>query len=350
MDTKRTVFVRGLLMMCLLLILPYAKAQHPLTKELDLLLQGKQAKVGVAVVFEGRDTFTYNNQYHYPLMSVFKFHQALAVMNYLDTRQLPLETEIYVRKADLLPDTYSPLRDARPAGEFNISVGELLRYSISESDNNACDILFRYIGGTGVVDKYIRTLGIEDFKIEANEEKLNEAFEYQYINWTTPFAAVQVLEKFCTETLFQHSGYKEFLEKLMTGTVTGKDKLKAGLPQEVVLGHKTGSSGRNESGLKAGDNDMGFVRLPDGRQYNIAVFVTDSGEDDKTNAALISEISRKVYEYYSVPKEKKIPYTSEKNFADTIPIEFSQDRILISASVNGAERKFLFDTCFVKTT
>ena len=39
MDTKRTVFVRSLLMMCLLLILPYARAQHPLTKELDILLQ-----------------------------------------------------------------------------------------------------------------------------------------------------------------------------------------------------------------------------------------------------------------------------------------------------------------------
>lgn len=88
MDTKRTVFVRSLLMMCLLLILPYARAQHPLTKELDILLQGKQAKVGVAVVFEGRETFTYNNPHHYPLMSVFKFHQALAVMDYLDTRQL----------------------------------------------------------------------------------------------------------------------------------------------------------------------------------------------------------------------------------------------------------------------
>ena len=344
MDTKRTVFVRSLLMMCLLLILPYARAQHPLTKELDILLQGKQAKVGVAVVFEGRETFTYNNPHHYPLMSVFKFHQALAVMDYLDTRQMPLETEIYVRKADLLPDTYSPLRDARPEGEFNISVGELLRYSISESDNNACDILLRYIGGTGVVDKYVRTLGIEDFKIEANEEKLNEAFEYQYLNWTTPFAAVQVMEKFRTETLFRHSGYKEYLEKLMIGTVTGNDKLKAGLPREVVFGHKTGSSGRNKSGLKAGDNDMGFVRLPDGRQYSIAVFVTDSREDDKTNATLISEISRKVYEYYNAPKERKIPYTSEQNFADTIPFEFSQNRILISASVNGTERKFLFDT------
>ena len=62
-----------------------------------------------------------------------------------------------------------------------MSVGELLRYSVSESDNNACDILFRYIGGVEVVDKYIRTLGITDFKIEATEEDMHEGFRYQYL-------------------------------------------------------------------------------------------------------------------------------------------------------------------------
>lgn len=129
-------------------------------------------------------------------MSVFKFHQALAVLNYLDRKQLPLTTEILIRKADLLPDTYSPLREARPEGGFKMSVGELLRYSVSESDNNACDILFRYIGGVEVVDKYIRTLGITDFKIEATEEDMHEGFRYQYLNWTTPLAAVRALEKF----------------------------------------------------------------------------------------------------------------------------------------------------------
>lgn len=298
MNTKRTILLRGLLAMFLLLIFSSMQAGHPLKEQLDSLLQGKRARVGVAVIFEDRDTFTYNNQYHYPLMSVFKFHQALAVLDYLDKKQLPLDTEIWIRKADLLPDTYSPLREERPDGEFPISIGELLGYSVSQSDNNACDILFRFIGGTAVVDQYIRTLGIEDFKIEATEEKMHEVIDYQYLNWTTPLAAVRLMEKFRTEALFQTPVYKEFLEKLMVETVTGRDKLKAGLPQGVVLGHKTGSSDRDGSGLKFGDNDLGFVCLPDGRQYSIAVFVMDSHEDDKTNAALIAEISRKVYDYF----------------------------------------------------
>lgn len=301
MNTKRTILLRGLLAMFLLLIFSSMQAGHPLKEQLDSLLQGKRARVGVAVIFEDRDTFIYNNQYHYPLMSVFKFHQALAVLDYLDKKQLSLDTEIWIRKADLLPDTYSPLREERPDGEFPMSIGELLGYSVSQSDNNACDILFRFVGGTAVVDQYIRTLGIEDFKIEATEEKMHEVIDYQYLNWTTPLAAVRLMEKFRTEALFQNPVYKEFLEKLMVETVTGRDKLKAGLPQGVVLGHKTGSSDRDGSGLKFGDNDLGFVCLPDGRRYSIAVFVMDSYEDDKTNAALIAEISRKVYDYFFIP-------------------------------------------------
>lgn len=303
MSTKGNILVQGMLAVCLLLTLPCVQAQDRLTKELDSLLQDKRATVGVAVVLDGCETFTYNNQLRFPLMSVFKFHQALAVLDYLDREQLPLDTEIFVRKADLLPDTYSPLREARPKGEFKMSVGELLRYSVSESDNNACDILFRYMGGTDVVDSYIRTLGITDFKIEATEEDMHKSFKHQYFNWTTPLAAVRVLEKFRTETLFRDSAYKEFLERIMVATVTGRDKLKAGLPPEVILGHKTGSSDRDESGIKAGDNDLGFVCLPDGGQYSIAVFVKDSGEDDKTNAALIAAISQKIYEYYRTSGE-----------------------------------------------
>ena len=130
----------GIIVALFLIISWHGYATHPLKAEFDKLLQDKQATVGVAVVSDGCKTFTYNNQHHFPLMSVFKFHQALAVLNYLDRKQLPLTTEILIRKADLLPDTYSPLREARPEGGFKMSVGELLRYSVSESDNNACDM------------------------------------------------------------------------------------------------------------------------------------------------------------------------------------------------------------------
>lgn len=277
----------------------FAFSQHvSLEKRIDSIVSGKKATVGVAVVFDGKDTLVLNNQCRYPTMSTYKFHQALAVLNYLDQHQLPLNTELYIRKSDLLPDTYSPLRDLYPKGEFYLSVGELLKYSVAQSDNNVCDILFRYIGGVEVVDQYIRKLGLTDMKLAATEEQMHEAFENQYLNWMTPLAAVRLLEIFQNEPLYANPAYKEFLEEVMIETNTGSNKIKSGLPGHVVFGHKTGSAGRNAAGLKPGDNDMGFVHMPDGRRYSIVVLVMNSREDDDANAALIAEISKAVYDYY----------------------------------------------------
>ena len=46
-----------------------------------------------------------------------------------------------------------------------------------------------------------------------------------------------------------------------------------------------------------GCNDIGFVLLPDGRTYSIAVFVKDSEENSQANSKIIADISRIVYEY-----------------------------------------------------
>lgn len=46
-------------------------------------------------------------------------------------------------------------------------------------------------------------------------------------------------------------------------------------------------------------NDAGYVLLPDGRSYCVAVFVTDSRETDGTNAAIAAEISRAAYECFT---------------------------------------------------
>lgn len=257
--------------------------------------EGKRATVGVAVVTDAGEVQVVNDTVRFPLMSVFKYHIALAVLHRLDERKLPLETELFVRPDDLQPHTYSPLRDKYPDGNFKLSIADLLRYSVSLSDNNACDILLDYLGGPAVVDAYIRTLGFDRFSISATEQMMGAKIENEYLNWAAPSSVAQLLKLFFHRPLFAPA-YKSFLEQTLIETSTGMNKLRAGLPGEVTLGHKTGSSSRTQEGMRVADNDVGFVRLPDGRQYYIAAFVMNSLEDDQTNAAMIAEISRKVYE------------------------------------------------------
>lgn len=277
---------------------PILAQGHPLEPEINAIIQGADARVGVAVIFEGRDTLTINNTTRYPTMSVYKFHQALAVLDALNRNHLPLATQLFVRKSDLLPNTHSPLRDARPEGNFTLSVGELLHYSVALSDNNVCDLLFRYLGGVKPVDAYIAKLGIEDVLLSATERTMNKRFENQYLNLTTPLAAARLLELFRTAPLFAQE-YRDFLVTTLLSTQTGPDKLKGLLPHDARVAHKTGSSSRDKTGMKAADNDIGIVYLPNGKTYSIALFVMDSRESDQTNAALIARISERVYRYFS---------------------------------------------------
>ena len=77
-----------------------------LENQLKQAIQGKKAEIGIAVIIDGKDTVTVNNDIHYPLMSVFKFHQALALADYMGKQQQSLNFELTIKKEDLKPDTY----------------------------------------------------------------------------------------------------------------------------------------------------------------------------------------------------------------------------------------------------
>ena len=275
---KRTSGIILSLLLLLSLSLPAQERDRTeLEQALRTLVERKRAETGIAVILNGTDTVTVNDAGRYPMMSVFKFHQALAVADFLDRNGLPLSTPLPIRESDLLPDTYSPLRDAYPQGG---------------------DLLFRYIGGPTAADRYIRTLGIEGFAVEATEEEMHRDLTACYRNWSHPLDAARLLEMLITRPLFRDASLQEFIIRTMTGCNTGPERLPKPLAATgAVIGHKTGSGDRNSTGALIGTNDIGFVQLPDGRHYTIAVFVKDSQESLQETERIIAEASDIVYRY-----------------------------------------------------
>lgn len=274
---------------------PMFSQNEVLRNKIQKIIQGKDATVGVALIVDGKDTLTINNNFRYPTQSVYKFHLALAVLDYLNKNNLTLDHQLYVKKGDLLPNTHSPLRDDYPQGEMYLSVADIIRYTVSKSDNNGCDILFRLVGGTAVVDRYIRGLGLSEFAIAATEEEMHGPWEVQYSNWSTPYTAAQALEIFRTQDILPQL-FHDFLWDTLAGTTTGGNKIKALLPEGTFVAHKTGSSFRNAEGLKAAENDIAIIQLPDGRYYSLVVFVADSMESNDVNCGIIAQISKAVYD------------------------------------------------------
>lgn len=262
-------------------------------------LTDKQAEVGVAVIFNGTDTLTVNNDNRYPLMSVVKFHQALAVADTLTALSETVDHKVLVTPEDLKPNTYSPMRDRYPQGNVTLPLRTLLEYTLQQSDNNACDLLFRLYGGPQATDRYIRSLGLTDFAVQVTEDDMHRDTQTCYDNWSTPFEAVRLLEIFLKKPLFTQP-IQEFLKTTLMECKTGTDRLPAPLAGTGArIGHKTGTSDQDASGRWTAINDMGFVLLPDGRYYTIAVFVKHSRESAENTARIIADISRLVYSSFS---------------------------------------------------
>ena len=101
-----------------------------LQEELYAFIDSVPGTVGVAFVSEG-DTVTVNNGVHYPMMSVFKMHEALAVANTLERSGISLDTILSINRVDLDLDTWSPMLKEHAGDEFSVTVRELLRYTLA---------------------------------------------------------------------------------------------------------------------------------------------------------------------------------------------------------------------------
>ena len=260
--------------------------------------QTKKADIGVSIYgLEDKDSVGTHQEKHFPMQSVFKFHIALAILHGVDNGKFQLAQKIWVSKKDLVPDTWSPLRDAHLNGDLYLTLEDILAYTVSQSDNIGCDILLRLIGGPKKVDQYLHQIGIKDVAIKASEAEMHKNWNVQFTNWTTPTAANELLLMFYQRNILSKT-MKPFLWKLMTETTTGKNKIKGQLPENTLVAHKTGSSGANKDGLTAASNDIGIVTLPNGKHFAISVFVSNSMEDEDTNAAIIATISKLAWDYY----------------------------------------------------
>ncbi len=272
-----------------------ASAEGTLKTQIREIIAGADARVGVAVIADG-DTLTVNGSPDYPLMSVMKLHQAVAVARILEERGLPLTTTVHIYVQDLKAGTWSPLRDARPGGGFDMSVAELLRYTLQQSDNNACDILFDRFAAPEHVDSIIRSMGFRDFRIAATEDEMHRDLKKCRENVSSPLSAADLMDRLASGTLPLGKEYADFIRSTLLECRTGLNRLP--LPLEgsgALIGHKTGTSDREADGRWTGINDVGFVLLPDGRSYTLAVFISDSALGMEENEKLIADISGAVY-------------------------------------------------------
>jgi beta-lactamase class A len=270
-------------------------AQQPLKQQIAAIAADAHGKVSVACSLP--DTALncdLNPHAHPPMQSVFKLPLVLTVLRQVEQGKLSLDQPVRFRPEDrILPHVYGPLQDQYPDAGVDVPLRELLRLTVSLSDNVAADILLRLAGGPNTVNTYIARLGIRGFHLRDNEAVLHDDLKAQYRNWFEAAGAVQLLR-----TISDNSPLTSEHTQLLLGWMTPDDptkRLEGDLPAGTRVAHKSGSSDV-VGGVAAATNDIGLIPLPGGRRIAIAVFVTDSTADQAARERVIARIARAVYD------------------------------------------------------
>lgn len=257
------------------------------------------ADVGVTIVdLTTGDSLSVNGGKRFPMQSVFKFHIGLAALHQVEAGKLFLDQKYHVTKGHYFP-TWSVLMRNHPEADIDVTLRDLISWSVMNSDNVACDMLLDILGGPLQVDRYIKSFGISDISIVANEKQMHNEWEVQFDNWTTPGAMADLLKLFYEGKILKPE-HNAFLWKLMVDTPNAPKRLKGMLPEGSVVARKPGTGAPNADGVLGAVNDVGILVLPDGRKVIVAAFVTNTKESASAAEKVIAEISKAVFDHYRI--------------------------------------------------
>lgn len=273
------------------------ESRYPeLETRLKTYVAEKDMRIGVALIVNGKDTISVNGNKEFPMMSVFKFPLAISVAKWVDANGMSLDDHISFAPELLVEDTYSPMLKKYGKELNRLSVRELLEWALIESDNNAADILLHIVGGPTHAASLLKDVAGElDIKIEVSEKDIHEDRSKSLLNTSTPLAMAELFDRFDGEMRNESASFME-IATMLERCLTGLDRLSSPFGStNAVIGHKTGTGFDTADGGITAVNDCGYVHLPNGTRYSIAVFIADSPYGIEKTSKIIADISEVVF-------------------------------------------------------
>lgn len=276
----------------------------------------RDLKDGTSVMLDGASAFA--------MQSVYKLPIAVALLDRVDRGRISLSRNVHVTQAQRAPG-FSPLaREIGPDG-IDRSIGQLLEAMMIGSDNTAADMLLDEVGGPAAVQAVLMLKGIHGVRVDRPEKQLQsdwlglgrwreklydeqareeaiaalpiqrrqaaiDAYLRDPRDTATPRGLLDLLARLAAGEILSAQSTQRLLG-LMTASVTGTTKLKAGLPPGWTLAHKTGSSG-DRLGIAPAENDVGIATAPDGRRVAIVALLSGSRLAGAAREAVLADVAR----------------------------------------------------------
>ncbi|WP_337019402.1 class A beta-lactamase [Oceanobacillus massiliensis] len=255
-------------------------AEEEIAQEFKQLENEFDARLGIyAIDTETEKSVVYRADERFAFASTYK---ALAAGVLLDQKTMnELEKIITYTEDDLV--TYSPITEKHV--DTGMSLKEIAEAAIRSSDNTAGNLLFNELGGPAGFETALREIGDTVTESVRFEPDLNFTVPGDSRDTSTPRELATNLQTFVLSDLLP-SEERELMTDWLVGNSTGDTLIRAGVPENWVVGDKSGA------GMYGTRNDIAIVWPPDRGPIAISVLSDRDTEDATYDDALIAEAAK----------------------------------------------------------
>ena len=308
-----------------LLLLP-SLTQSPIEARFAEIEAASKGKLGAAVITSKASHYSRKNE-RFSLQSVMKLIVSMAALEEVDKGKWKLDQKFTFRRADLSVSHQPLMEKLGKKPSIPVTVSDCIELTVTQSCSAAGDFLIRKMGGTAVVNAFLKKHKIQGMSVDRQERDLQtniagltwrpefidpdrleaaikrlpdsvkdgayKKYQSDPRDTTTPAAMGLLLQKLVTGKLLSPRSTR-YLMGVMERTQTGPDRLLAGVPSGWKLGHKTGTSSTHR-GVACATNDVGFVRRANGDWIVIVALLRNSTLSYENRENVLSQVAQAAF-------------------------------------------------------
>ena len=247
--------------------------------EFDKIEKDNNTTVGVyGINTENGKKVQHNANERFAFASTFKAIASGVLLNNYSEKDL--NKKITINEADIVE--YSPVTENYIGKQMTLK--DLIKASMLQSDNTANNKIMEELGGVKAFKHELKQLGDNISNPQRLEPELNLYDPNSTADTTTPRAAAQTLNTILTSDQI-NDGNLDLLKQVMIENETGDSLIKAGVPDNYIVGDKSGQ------GLTyATRNDLAFI-YPDKHKKPIilAIYTKQDDKDGQPDDKVIAD-------------------------------------------------------------
>ncbi|MFD4671472.1 class A beta-lactamase [Lentzea sp. NPDC058450] len=256
---------------------PTTTSAAPVRHEALFELEKKfDARLGVYAMSDSGSTIEHRADERFAFCSTFKGLAAAAVLH--RNPMSHLDEVVTYTEADLMKSSAITKQNVLNGMKLRDLCDAAVRYS----DGTAGNLLLREVGGPAELTRYLRELGDTETRMDRIEPDITSATPGDPRDTATPRSLGTDYQRIVLGDALEPAK-RDFLKDLLERSVTGANRVRAGVPQGSKVASKTGTGDHGTV------NDIAVVWPPNRKPVLIAIMSSKASADAKYDEALVAE-------------------------------------------------------------